>query len=290
MGSNTMFSKVVIVILTLAAVLFSTPANRSAFAQQIELSGSWVQRNHEVFTGDILPVDYTGLALNAEGRAKSLSYSESQVSMIERQCQGWAISYLLQGPFGLEIRKETEPIKGAVISYMIGAWEDRPAMTIWMDGRPHPTDYDVYTRAGFTTGEWDGDTLVTRTTHVQASVQRNGVPSSDRTTMTMRLTRHEGILTVIGVIDDPVYFAEPMVFSRVYELSVAPILATGPPCITTYQGVDAAAGVPHYLPEKNPFVDEITQKFGVPRDAALGLPETLYPEYSKKLQAAAPAR
>jgi hypothetical protein len=41
--------------------------------------------------------------------------------------------------------------------------------------------------------------------------------------------------------------------------------------------------VPHYLPEKNPFVDEMTVKYQVPRQAALGFPETLYPEYRKKL-------
>jgi hypothetical protein len=43
--------------------------------------------------------------------------------------------------------------------------------------------------------------------------------------------------------------------------------------------------VPHYLPEKNPFVDEMTTKYHVPRDAALGVPETLYPEYRKKIKA-----
>jgi hypothetical protein len=44
------------------------------------------------------------------------------------------------------------------------------------------------------------------------------------------------------------------------------------------------------LPEKNPFVDEMTTKYGVPRDAAIGTPETLYPEYRKKISAAAAAR
>ena len=59
----------------------------------------------------------------------------------------------------------------------------------------------------------------------------------------------------------------------------------GPPCITTFEGVDPGASVPHYLPEKNPFVDELTKKYGVPRDAVIGMPETLYPEYRKKLRA-----
>jgi hypothetical protein len=52
--------------------------------------------------------------------------------------------------------------------------------------------------------------------------------------------------------------------------------------------VNAAAGVPHYLPEENPSVGEVTKKFGVPREAVLGFTETLYPEYRKKMQKAKP--
>ena len=42
--------------------------------------------------------------------------------------------------------------------------------------------------------------------------------------------------------------------------------------------------MPHYVPEKNPFVDELTRLYGIPRDATLGGAETLYPEYRKKLK------
>ena len=45
-----------------------------------------------------------------------------------------------------------------------------------------------------------------------------------------------------------------------------------------------------FWPEKNPFVDEMTKKFGVPRDAAVGKPETLYPEYRKKMAASGTSR
>ena len=33
-------------------------------------------------------------------------------------------------------------------------------MTIWMDGRPQPSKYAEHTRGGFTTGRWEGNTLV----------------------------------------------------------------------------------------------------------------------------------
>ena len=56
----------------------------------------------------------------------------------------------------------------------------------------------------------------------------------------------------------------------------------GPPCVSGFEGRQPGESVPHYLPEKNPFVGEMTQKFGVPREAVLGFPETLYPEYRTK--------
>jgi hypothetical protein len=269
--------------LTVALVVFVSVMATPAYAQ-FELAGSWAARNHEFLSGDGLPVDYTGIPLNDEGRTKSLSYSESQLAMIERQCQGWPVFYMVQGPFGLKIWSETDPIKGGVVSYTIGAWEDKPAMTIWMDGRPHPSEYDLHTRAGFTTGRWEGNTLVARTTHMKAGfLKKIGVPSSDRATMTTRFVRHGDILTVLAVIEDPVYLAEPWLLSKSFQMSVAPVSPIGPPCITTFEGHETGESVPHYLPEANPFVDELTKRYDVPRDATVGRPETLYPEYRKKI-------
>src|SRR6266487_3585338 len=125
MGSNTMSSEMITVRMATLVVflLLWAPANRAAFGQS-ELAGSWAARNHEILAGDGLPVDYTGMPLNDEARTKALSYSESQLSMIERQCQGWPAFYLVQGPFGLRIWSDIEPVKGTVVSWTIGAWED----------------------------------------------------------------------------------------------------------------------------------------------------------------------
>lgn len=257
---------------------------------QMEITGSWAARNHEFLTGDGLPVDFSGIPLNEEGRIRALSYSESQLAMPERQCQGWPVFYLLEGPFGLQISSQTDPLKGNVISYTIGAWEDRPPITIWMDGRPHPSKYAEHTRAGFTTGTWEGNTLVTHTTHVKAGfLRKTGAPSSDEATMTMRFYRHGDILTILGIIEDPIYLAEPWILSRSFQLSPTPISPVGPPCVIT---TEATVGptAPHYDPDKNPFVDEMTAKYGVPREAAIGTPETLYPEYRKKIAPVAGAK
>lgn len=283
MGSDAMHRKMSRWSAVLLAAAFLSPLACRDAAAQFELTGSWAARNDEFLTGDGLPVDFTGIPLNEEGRIRALSYSQSQLSMIERQCQGWPPFYFVQGPFGLRIWSQTDPLKGNVIAYTIGPWEDRPAITIWMDGRPQPSQYALHTRAGFTTGKWEGNTLVTETTHIHAGfLRKTGAPSSDEATMTARFYRHDDILTVLAIIEDPIYLAEPWIISRSFQASAAPVAAVGPPCVTTNEG-SVGPFAPHYPPEKNPFVDEMTQKYGVPRDAAIGKPETIYPEYRKKM-------
>src|SRR5882724_31453 len=129
MGSDSMHRKVIS-----AAVLLYLFGFGIVLAQT-ELTGSWAARNHEFLAGDGLPVDFTGIPLNEEGRIRALSYSQSQLAMVERQCQGWPAFYFIQGPFGLNIWKDTNPLKVNATSYTIGAWEDRAPLTIWMDGR-----------------------------------------------------------------------------------------------------------------------------------------------------------
>lgn len=249
-----------------------------------ELSGSWRPTSNEEISRGLLPLDYQGLPLTAEARARALNYSESQLGMIERQCEGWSTFYLFAGPFGLAVSSDVDALEG-VVSYSIAAWEDRPETVIWMDGRPHPSKYSEHTRPGFTTGRWDGTTLVTTTTHLKANFLRtNGVPTSDGATLTMRFYRHGPFLTLLGVVEDPVYLAEPLVWTRNFELSVVPLSAVPPPCITAFEGTTGDEA-PHYLWGRKPqgFMDEATKAYGIPREAVLGYPETLYPEFRQQM-------
>src|SRR6202047_4435720 len=95
---------------------------------QIELSGSGASKNHE----DALergagpnPVDFTGIPFNESGRAKALSYSQSQLSMPERICAFYTQWHMSIGPFGLKIWNETDPLTGKTVAWVIGAWETR---------------------------------------------------------------------------------------------------------------------------------------------------------------------
>jgi len=269
----------------LLALILGVVAVSPAFAQ-VELSGSWAARNNEDAMergAGPYAVDYTGLPLNDEGRARALSYSASQMFMIERQCALWSPFYFVLGPFGLKIWNETDPINGETVAWKIGAWEDRFETTIWMDGRPHPSESAVHGLGGFTTGEWVGNMLVATTTHLKpGAIRRNGAPSSDRATMTTYFMRNENLMTVLAVLDDPVYLSEPLLVSKNFELGSTPISPIGPPCVPGYEG--GGESVPHHLPGENAAVDELTTLYGIPRDAVLGGAQTMYPEYRERLR------
>ena len=156
-----------------------------------------------------------------------------------------------------------------------------------MDGRPHPSPWAPHTPAGFTSGVWEGQTLTTHTTHLIAGpLRRNGVPTSDRATVTMHFTRFGNLLTVVGVLDDPVYLTEPHILSRTFQNNPNLTVPTfGPPCIVEGELPNVKEGtVPHYLPGKHPFLNEMSRLYNIPSDVAMGGAETMYPEYRKTLQ------
>ena len=102
--------------------------------------------------------------------------------------------------------------------------------------------------------------------------------------MTSRFFRHGDILTVLTVVDDPIYLAEPHIITKSFQVTAAPMSPVGPPCISTFEGKRPGDSTPHFIPENNPFVDELTKMFHLPKDAVLGQPETLYPEFRKKIK------
>ena len=268
----------------LAVLLTATPA-----LAQVDLSGNWTQRLHEDWqeiTGGPEITDYLGLALNADGRARALSYSPSLLTQPERQCQYYNTWYLLTGSVGVRIWPEADPISGATVAWHVSGTLDRLPVTIWMDGRPHPSPNAPHTTIGFTTGVWEGVTLTTRTTHIESGyLRRNGVPISDQATLTMHITRYESLLTIAAILEDPVYLTEPQVISRSWQLDPNGNIATvGPPCVPAAE-LDVKEGtVPHYLPGKNPWVNEMMDRYHIPAAAAQGDAQTMYPEFRKTLK------
>jgi hypothetical protein len=267
----------------IALVLLSAPA----FAQ-VDLTGTW-QRSGQSDNGAARePVDLLGMPLSADGRAKALSYDIAALSATERQCQMYPPFYAIVGPFPLQISIVQEPITQKLLAWKIAGWGDRDETMIWMDGRPHPSKYAPHPHGGFTTGEWEGDTLTAVTTHFKlGDIKRHRGFSSDRATLTYRFNRHGDLLTVTGILEDPVYLAEPYVLTEVFRLTTNP---NGFP-LTACEPIEELPRLhehpeiaPHYLPGKHPALGEVTENYNIPLEAVLGGPETMYPEYRKKLE------
>ena len=267
--------------LLFALLVISMPA----FAQ-VDLTGSWAPRLYEDYIergpGSDLG-DFTGMPMNDEARAKALLYTSNLPSTVERQCLPQAPWVMQYRPRGISIWAE-EDRDGQVIAWKLGGDYLRDTVTIWMDGRPHPPEYAQHTWQGFSTGSWDGDVLVVKTTHLKAGwMRRNGLPLSDRATMTDRFHRYGDVMTHVMIVEDPVYLTEPLVKTNGFLLAPAGTM-TPYPCEPVIEVVREPGFVPHYLPGKNPFLREFGEHYGLPPEATRGGAATALPEFAEKLR------
>jgi glyoxylase-like metal-dependent hydrolase (beta-lactamase superfamily II) len=262
----------------------------SAFAQ-IDLAGEWTNLTHEDLNHrqSVEIGDYTGLPINEAGRYKSESWDEAVLATHERQCIPHPVTYAMRGqPGNIRIGKIADPDTAQIIAYTMHGTYGRPR-TIWMDGRDHPSENAPHTWAGFSTGKWEGNALVVTTTHIKMGwIMRNGVPTSDRATMTERFIRHGNLLLDVIIVNDPVYLSEPFIRTQDWRLNLTGEPNAYGPCgpaqIADEIPNQKKGYVPHHLPGTNVQMNEFPAKRRVPPEAALGGAETTYPEYMLKLR------
>ena len=263
-------------------------------AQNITTQFGFVEDSNERAGGPAL-VDYLGIPLNDEGRSRALAYDGALLGVPEHVCMRHPTQYSYWGPARLRIAAQLDDDL-RVVSYTVGGTFRRADRTIWMDGRPHPSPYAPHTWAGFTTGEWQGSTLVTTTTHLKWGwIRRNGVPSSDQATVVTYYTRNDVILTVTWIVYDPLYLTEPYIKSADFiaqnvstaSFNVEPADTSSNFFAQCFAREEIARPdlkyVPHYLEGENPFVGEHADRLRVPVAATLGGAETAYPEYRRRL-------
>lgn len=267
----------------------ATVAAPARMAAEVDLSGYWeplAMEDYEINYLGPVAIDYTGIPLNDEARARALSYSFDQASMVDRACLYYPLSYLAIGPFGFRISAQTNELSGDVVAWRIGPWIDRQETVIWMDGRPRPGPNAIHTASGFSTGAWQHRTLTTYTTHFrEGPLRRNGVASSDQASITMRFTRHADYLLVTTLIADPIYLTEPYVLNRLYKLNPNAYLKNDMTfsCLPRSESQVPRGSVPNFLPGKNPFEQDFATRYGVPSEVGLGGAQTMYPEYRHQL-------
>ena len=248
--------------------------------------------------------DFAGLPINDALRYKASLYSPSWLSIPEHQCIPHPSTYQYRSPGGLSIVKEYDPETQRLTAYhTYGSYG--LARTFYMDGRAHPPANARHTYEGFSTGRWEGAKLVVETTHLKAGfVRRNGVAHSDRARMTEYFLRHDDYMTVVTAVDDPLYFDEPFVRSTDYRLNgqagtrlneFGGFVNGGDgegfgasdvffKCAPTEE-IDMERGaVPSFMPGANEHIDMFAARHGVPLEAALGGPATMYPEFAARVR------
>src|SRR5262247_2832683 len=160
--------------------------------------------------------DYTGIPFNEAGRLRAETSAESIWGTPEYQCRPHSAPHQWRGLGGARILKEQDPLTREVKVYHVQFMRslDRP---IFMDGRPHPPAWAPHSWTGFSTGQWIGNTLKVTPRHLKDGyLKRGGPQTSDMYSMTEYLTRHGDILSIVTVIDDPIYMEEPYIHSTTY--------------------------------------------------------------------------
>ncbi len=267
-----------VLLVLLFASLFSTGS-----LAQVDFTGEWAPTYHED-AADRLPGpevgDYMGLPLNDAARLRADSWDANQISLMEYQCRPHSADYGLRALGNMRVTREIDPVTHEVIAFKtyMSAWGSE--RTIWLDGRPHPPAHAEHTFQGFSTGVWNGNRLTVTTTHQKANYhRRNGVPSSDRRILTEHWMRHHDVLTVVTVVDDPVFLTEPLVRSQSWFIDPGQHLPASYCEYVPELPSQTRDSIHHHLPGQNPYVYEIAETYALPREVLRGGAEKMYPQY-----------
>jgi glyoxylase-like metal-dependent hydrolase (beta-lactamase superfamily II) len=194
----------------------------------------------------------------------------------------------------MRFEQVVDPLTNELIAYRVFFEKLPGARMVWLDGRPHPSQFAKHSWEGFSTGKFKGDMLEITTTHLkEGQLTRNGVPTSFRTTVIEHVFLDEPYLHWVFTVIDPDYLTEPLVRSGTYIR--APNLQLPPyPCQPEDSSFSIAGDkgtnfMPHYLPGKNPFFTEAASKYAVSIETMRGGANTLYPNWRDTARRLSPA-
>jgi len=267
------------VVLFLVIACTAVPASA-----QVDFSGEWAPRfwedQPERVPGPELG-DYLGIPISEAARQRADTWDASIQTLPEWQCRPHSADYIWRGPSNLRISKEVDPVSREITAFH-AEWLRSVDRAIYLDGRPHPPADALHTWAGFSTAKWDGDMLTVTVTHLKEGyLRRNGLPRSDKATLTEHWIRNGDILTVMTIVTDPVYLTEPFVRTTDYELDLRQNVPPYPCGVV--QEVDRKKGdVPSWLPGTNPYTTEFATRHKIAADATRGGADTMYPDFVAK--------
>jgi len=273
-----------------------TPGQPAALGPTIsgtDFSGSWrpnqLVTESQTAAGDL--ADFGGIPLNDAARLYALSWPASRQTVKQHQCMGYVTPYFWYAPGNYRIWEERDPFTQRLTAWRFYGQIAQGDRTVYMDGRPHPPAYAPHTFSGFSTGEYQGNTLTVTTTHLKRGwIKANGIPQSDAAKVVEHFIRHGDMITILSVIDDPVYLSEPL-----SKASMVVRMAKDPdawlyPCDDSEQIFGRKNDVvPNHLFGQNPYAREFADRRKIPLLAALGGAETMYPELGNALRDATAA-
>jgi hypothetical protein len=254
----------------------------------VDLAGSWATANDEDLLIRTNPGpelgNFTGFPINEAGRQKALAWNSTIQAVPEHQARPHPATYSMRGPApNFHMGEVIDPVSRRLIAYTITGLFENANRTIWMDGRPHPSEFAEHLWAGFSTGEWVNGALKVTTTHLKPSfIQRNGIATSPYAVMTEYFIRHGNLLMMISQVDDPIYLEEPFIRTSTWRWNPGQREPAIGQVEIAEELPDLKLGdVPHYpLGTRHP---EYADANGLPFDATLGGKATLYPEYVERL-------
>jgi hypothetical protein len=270
----------------LSFIPFSQAQNEPGIG--FDISGMWAALVHEDWF-DRSPGgglgEYTGIPLNRAARQKAEAWDASILSQPERQAQPHPAQYSFRGPRpNLSIDRIFDPETDELVGYRTFGTFGSADRTIWLDGRPHPSErMGLHEWNGFSTGVWKDGMLIVTTTHMKYGVyQRNGVPASPYAVMTEYFFRNGEYLTMLSHIEDPIYLEEPMIRTQTWIWNPPQQDAVRQAFESVEEVAMEPGWVPHFpLGTKHP---EMAERLGIAPEATGGGSITLYPEYRETIR------
>jgi hypothetical protein len=132
------------------------------------------------------------------------------------RCLPPGMPWFMGAQYGLEILQTRDKVG------MFSEWMDA-YRRVYLDGRKMPADFDP-SYNGYSTGRWEGDTLVIETINLRGETEldRYGSPHSDRMRIVERMRLVEpNILEDVITVHDPVAFTKPWTHTRRYRRAAA---------------------------------------------------------------------
>lgn len=274
-----------------SAVLLLAAAGRPALVHaQVDLSGEWSAVAGRQTADNPQIGEYVGLPLSAGALRRAETWDPEIESLPMWQCRPPSASAARLGALTLRIGTRADPATGDLTAIRVAASRS-PDLLIYMDGRGHPAERAGHTWTGFATGEWVGDILKVRTTHLKEGYyRRNGVPQSDRARFTdflMRRTfRGRDYLSWVVIAQDPVFLTEPLLRSGDYRLeATSTSTQSAAPCAVVKPANGTSRAVPSFFPGANELLDVFAESHDLPPRVSSDGALTMYPEYRAVIDA-----